>query len=114
MTHPPIPPRCEWFFVKTLSPNIYGYELGDDDWEPLTEETLAGHTDTTRRMWRNIVAAVAIVGWEDAKTIAPWQQPELWHGAITNLAPAALESHGAWDEICDDNAARWREWRAGK
>ena len=54
MNHPPIPPKCEWFFVQTAAPGKFGFNTGDDDWWPLDTEEKA-----EAKYWRRTVAAVA-------------------------------------------------------
>ncbi len=58
MTHPMIPPNCDWFFKETMQKGTYGFELFDrdfDDWWPLPD------LDELEKAasWRKIIAAVA-------------------------------------------------------
>ena len=67
MTHPLIPPECQWFFVETMEKGSYGFELYDRDyrdWWPLSDIDKIENS----KEWRKIVAAVARCAWlEEAK-----------------------------------------------
>lgn len=65
MNHPPIPPNCSWFFVKTISDNVWGFEIGDNDWWPLTTEDWAKISVKDRVYFRRVISAVARCAWLD-------------------------------------------------
>ncbi len=90
MTHPPIPPNCEWFFKETMQKGTFGFELGDDDWWPLTDEDFAKleSDEYPKGYWRRKIAAVARCAWLDAAlklSNDTFERKEVWRLSVRRL-----------------------------
>jgi len=72
MTHPPIPPGCEWFFVQDAK-ETWGFNPGN--WWSLDEIGRLGDGPRGEKFWRRAAAGVARAALEDeiARLVLEWR-----------------------------------------
>ncbi len=114
MTHPPIPPNCEWFFKETMQKGTFGFELGDNDWWPLTDDDFAKleADEYPKGYWRKKIGAVARCAWLDCeldlanKDFIAWLcDQRVNHGCCRGFNDAFY-----WSDFIEITAEAWREW----